>query len=507
MFSTTLFSQTIPLVEIGQLDDVISEPSGLIFHYNTQNGHFEYWANNDYGNTDSIYSFQIDDLTTPKRILDINVDWVDWEDMTSDDAGNFYIADFGNFNQQDELQIVKISDPNGYGGSPPSVDLIKFDYPVNQYTDAEAIVHHQGFLYIFIKSVNPANNPVLVDGITYCFRIPDTPAPTGGTHMAELWGEFETKLAGDDDTGNYRVTAADISPDGRKLVLMTYSRIWVFSCFDNADFFDGTVSHFDVPYRQYEGVTFINNHEIVISKEGSAANPNYNPKLFYIDLFPWIDGSCIDCEKFHNGNFEESQLGWSKFTFGTATANLNINNGIASMQVTAPGTSTWHLSLRHKSIVLTAGKTYTIRYKAWADNARSINIYAGNKSGSLSYTYKQQNITTTPAYYTHEFTMSDPTDFNAYLSFGVGNNLTHTVYFDDLSLMEADCECPSNRYFIAAMDNSFYKQEVSNSIFSNNLITNSDLIFDAGNCIQLNVGFEVESNSNFDAYIDGCDGQ
>ena len=409
------FAQTvIPLKEVGTMNDIVSEPSGLKLHYNTSNGHFEYWTHNDKGNQDSIYSFQIDDLSTMKRIVDLNVDWVDWEDMTADDTGNIYIGDFGNFNAPDELQIVKMPDPNSFSGNPLAVEIIEYVYPFSGISDTEAMFHHSGYIYTFSKSVSTNSNPDLEDGITYCFRIPDYPAVSVGEHVAELVGTFQTKLVGDTDPGTYRVTAADVSPDKRKVVLMTYERVWVFSCFEDANFFGGTVSHFDVNYRQYEGVSFMNNHEILITKEGSLSDPNYNPKLFYVDLYPWIDGSCIDCEKVRNGGFNEANFAWSKFLYGTGDATLTVTGGKAEMDIHTLGTSLWHINMRHKSLVLETGKTYRISYMAYAENDRPISVILNNRAGDTGYAYFGQDITTVPTYYTHEFTMTEATNYTAY---------------------------------------------------------------------------------------------
>jgi len=190
----------------------------------------------------------------------------------------------------DELQVVKIPDPNTYNGLPPNVEIIEFEYPFPGISDAEAMFHLDGSLYIFSKSFNTATNPNLVEGMTYCFRIPDEPSSTvGSSHIAELVGSFQTQVNAGEDVGMYRVAAADISPDKQKMILLCYGRAWVFSCFEGSDFFGGTASHFDMQYRQYEGVSFINNHEIFITKEGNINDPNYNPKMYHLDVFPWID--------------------------------------------------------------------------------------------------------------------------------------------------------------------------------------------------------------------------
>lgn len=506
---TTLLSQTvIPLTEIGELDDIISEPSGLGMIYNSSNGHFEYWAHNEYMYPEEIYSFRLNDLMTIRRTMDVNEAFTDWEDMALDDNNNIYLADFGNYVDQNELQFVKIPDPNTFAGSPPSVEIIKYEYPTIGVQDSEAVIHLDGFLYVFTKTVSTNLDPSLEQNRTYCFKIPDSPLPGGDPHSAVLHDSHQIIFPGDEppegDQSHFKVTAADISPDKKKLVLMTYERIWVFSCFEGDDFFDGTVSSFEIPYWSYEGVSFINNHEIVISSEGKPDNPNYNPKVFHHDLYPWIDGSCVDCEKATNSNFNHANLAWSLFLHGNAAATLDMSNGNAVIDIQTIGTSQWHVNLRHKSLVLENGKTYRISYKAHAEDNRAISVIANKNDGTSGYFYHSQEITTTPTNYSHEFTMTETTDYNSYLSFNVGNYEAHEVYFDDLSIVEIDCICPQNRYFIAKLENKVEHYETANNIYGQNLIIGSDIKYDAMNSIELKPGFEAKTGSTFEAYIDGC---
>lgn len=431
-------TQVVTPTALGFMDDVVSEPSGLAVVYNTATGHFEYWVNNDYEYPDQIHSLKLSDVATLTRTIDVNQAYIDWEDMTSDEQNNIYLGDFGNWVSANELQIVKVPNPNSFTGAAPSVELIKYTYPFVGISDTEAMVHFNGHLYLFTKAVNPNNNATLDDSRTYLFRIPDTPMPGGAIHTAELLDSWQVIGEGEDPT-HFRVTGADLSPDKKKLALLCYERVWIFSCFDGDDFFNGTVESFLTPYRQYEGIAFINNHEVAISKEGSNEDPNFNPRMFYLDLFPWMDSACIDCEKTVNGDFAQSNLAWSLFTAGGASGTLDLSSGRAEIDVQNIGSSQWHLNLRHKSLILENGKTYRITYTAHADDNRPISIIANKSDGSLGYYYKSQEISIQPATYSHEFTMNESTDYNSYLSFNVGNHLSHKVYFDNISLVETDC--------------------------------------------------------------------
>lgn len=505
LFISSTSAQVISPTFLGLMDDITSEPSGLAVIYNTSNGHFEYWVNNDYNYPDQIFSFHLNDVSSIKRTVDVNQTYIDWEDMTKDDQNNIYLGDFGNWVGQNDLQIVKIPDPNTFQGAAPSVEVIEYVYPFVGVSDMEAMIHFNGFLYLFTKAVNPNNNPALNDDYTYMFRIPDSAMAGGGVHTAVLMDSFEVIGPGEDPT-HFRVTGADLSPDKKKLILLTYERIWTFSCFQGDDFFSGTIENFLIPYRQYEGIAFINNHEVAISKEGNPLDPNYNPHMYYLDLYPWMDDACIDCEKVINGAFDNSNLAWSKFTYGTANGTLSMNNGYAEIDIQTLGSSQWHLNMRHKSLVLENGKTYEISYKAYADDNRPVSVIANKQDGSAGYAYFSQQITTIPTVYTHQFTMNASSDYNSYLSFNVGNYIAHKVYFDDISLVEVDCICPIDRTFTAEMNTNTDHYECSNAIYATSIINGTDVKFDAANCVELDSGFEVKVGVEFEAYNDGCGG-
>ena len=504
-FVTLLNAQTvIPLEPIDWMDDIVSEPSGLELIYNPSSGHYEYWVHNDADNLEEIYNFRLNDVAAVIKTIDIGIPYVDWEDMTQDDNQNLYLADFGNKVHDinpPPLQIIKIPNPNNYSGTVPSSEIIDYQYPTNGVRDSEAIVHLNGNLYTFTKTVSSNSDPSLDENYTYCYKIPDTPN-AGGSHTAILHDEYQVILPGD-IPNRFKVTGADLSPDKKKLVLLTYERIWVFSCFTGDDFFGGTSFSFQIPFRQYEGISFINNHEIVITKEGSAADPNYNPRAFYIDLFPWIDGSCTECTKLTNGNFSDQDHGWKPLVFSTAAASFDFTNNSAIINVQALGTSQWHVSLRQRGIVLEKNKTYKITYTAHADDDRPISVFI-NDDANLSQYYTDQIITTTPSQYVHEFTSGPDNIYNAYLNFGVGSSIAHNIYIDDVKFEEVECICPSERYFYADIDNTTNQYEVSNILYGNNLILGDDIIYDAANCVELNSGFEVSFGVNFQAIIDGC---
>ena len=512
----TASSQFVNFSSLGELPIELTEPSGMQFIYNPSNGHFEYWMHNDNAQNyfPLIHSIRLDDITTITRTIDLDIPYIDFEEMAMDEDENLYIGDFGNFVYPDDPVIYKFPGPNDFAGAtPPSIETINYQYPTNGVTDAEAMVHLNGQLYIFSKTVSSNIDPNLDPTLSYVYKIPDSPAAGGGSHTAVLHDTKQVILPTDVNKNRYKVVGAAMSPNKKILCLLSYERIWIFSCFEGDDFFGGTTTSIAINYRQHEAVSFLNNHQIVLTKEGcldNIGNPNCNvgnnPGIYYLDLWPYIDGACIDCNNLQNADLQESNKAWSLFKHGTADGSLSISNGTATISVTSLGTSNWNLNMRHKSLVLVNGKTYRIKYTAYADDPREMSVIANKKDGSLGYAYSSHQITTIPTDYEYEFTMDEVTDYNSYLSFNVGNFVAHNVYLENISLEEVSCSCPNGLYVLTPIDMRTIKFEAHNSLYGSSSISQSDIVFDAGTQIELNPGFEVENTAVFHAYIDGCGG-
>ncbi|APY11432.1 hypothetical protein BWZ22_09315 [Seonamhaeicola sp. S2-3] len=220
------------------------------------------WMLNDSGNKPLLYS-----LNTKGEIiseLKINAKNHDWEDLTSDSQGNLYIGDFGNNNnKRDNLAILKVNKTALKEGKKVDVERISFKFK-NQtkfppkkkkmFFDCEAFFHYNDSLYLFTKS-RVKNN----FGKTNLYKLP----ATKGNHVAELVGSFNTCNESD-----CWITSADISNDGKQMVLLTPKSVWVFSNFKGDDFFNGDVTEIPFDYiSQKEGICFKDNNTLLITDE------------------------------------------------------------------------------------------------------------------------------------------------------------------------------------------------------------------------------------------------
>lgn len=246
--------------KILSVSENLKEISGIEFDKNN-----DLWAINDSGNTTEIH--QIDTLGNIKRSVNItNAENIDWEDLTQDDFGHFFIGDFGNNdNNRKDLTIYKIENPIDLKGSETEAEIIRFKFMDQDHNnkndsirnfDLEAFVFYKGKLYLFTK-----NRTKPFDGYSNLYRMGDY----ASNHKAEKISRFKTC-----DVGKYQcwITSAALSPDRKKLALLGSNKIWVFKNWKNDDFFSGEFSEIDLGLiTQKEAITFLNDSTVVLADE------------------------------------------------------------------------------------------------------------------------------------------------------------------------------------------------------------------------------------------------
>lgn len=252
-------AQSLPLRTVTAVPSNLSETSGLIITAPNR-----LWSHNDGGNAPEIYEF--DTTGTLLRTISLTgTTNVDWEDMTQDAAGNFYIGDFGNnTNDRTNLVIYKLPHPDSIPGNAVTPGAIHYTYP-DQFAfppadsllnfDMEAMVAFGDSIYLFSKN---RTNPW--DGYCRLYRLPqDT-----GTYVAELIDSF---YAGPGPMTNDWVAGAALSPGGKTLVLVGYPKCWIFSCYQGADFFGGAHVVRTYSLRQMEAAAWRDSTHLYLTDE------------------------------------------------------------------------------------------------------------------------------------------------------------------------------------------------------------------------------------------------
>ena len=236
------------------------------------------WALEDSGNENKLYKIG-EDGKTRSEITITNLENTDWEELASDKDGNLYIGDFGNNeNDRKDLAIYKIDSSSLNGKTVKYTVKIAFIYPQQtefppkksqRMFDCEAFFEMDGNFYLFTK-----NRSAKFDGQFYVYKVPNK----AGNHKAELLATLTTC----DTYKKCAVTAADISPDGTKAVLLTGDKLFVFTGFANGDFAKAPMKMYELGHvSQKEGLAFKDDNTLLIADE---KDKKIGGKLYKVNL-------------------------------------------------------------------------------------------------------------------------------------------------------------------------------------------------------------------------------
>lgn len=263
-----------------QMDVASISPRALALPYNklpeasglADAGNGKFWLHNDSGGEAVIYDIDSNgNFITQKTIT--NSENIDWEDLALNRQKNdLYIGDFGNnSNKRRDLKIYKAENINHNSADSIEARGINFSYPdqkefppavTNRNFDCEAFVYFRDSLYLFSKNTFAGN------GFTKRYQLPAEP----GNYKAGLADSFYLGRP---------VTAADISPDGKRLALLTYGAVYIFSHFPGHDFFYGNLLKINIPLGQAEAITFTDDNTIYYATEEGFL---YKIRLDKIDI-------------------------------------------------------------------------------------------------------------------------------------------------------------------------------------------------------------------------------
>ena len=235
-------------VKITQLPKEVKESSGI----EEAGKPGIYYTHNDANNAPELY--KVDEKGNLLSVIQVpDAENVDWEDLTRDDKGNIYIGDTGNnSNKRLKLRIYKFKPE-----SPGDVQEITFEYADRKNGtagkahfefDCEAIFWHQKKLYLVTKD--------RADGVeAKLYELPDQP----GHYDARLISKYAV---------NDPVTSADISPDGKTLLLLGEGKLHLFHPTAAGNFLGGTMETLNLgQVGQTEAAVFTGNKSIVITSE------------------------------------------------------------------------------------------------------------------------------------------------------------------------------------------------------------------------------------------------
>ena len=235
------------LRRVGSLKGVVPESSGLA----PGSTDHTYYSFGDDGNTPTLY--EINGKGELVDTLTVGAPNTDWESLSRDPQGNYYIGNCGNNeNMRRDLAIYRVR-PN----TPQQVGKINFSYPDQTEFppkkkacnfDCEATLWHDGKVWLFTKDRGQ-------DRTSKVYTVPDLP----GTYMAKL----VTSLA---IPG--QVTDAALRADGHRLVLLGRGELFILDGNSWADILKATPRQVSLEGAgQTEGAVFKDNKTLLISTE------------------------------------------------------------------------------------------------------------------------------------------------------------------------------------------------------------------------------------------------
>ncbi len=264
VLSPTVLAQLVDTVNcklkfIARLPKSVEEISGMAF---TSQG---LWAHNDSDNGPFIMLMNDKGIIQSVKKVSDAANY-DWEDIASDQHGNLFIGDIGNnYNTRRTFQIYKIKEPSKLSDIRIESEKIEFTYPDQRsfppndarlIYDAEAMIYFNDSLFIFNKN---RSNPF--DGIVRMYKIPAKP----GKYNAQL---LDSVYLGGRSSINSWITGADISRDGKKVVLLSSDKVWVFGDFKGSNFFKGSIKVMRLNhFSQKEAICFDNENNLFVADE------------------------------------------------------------------------------------------------------------------------------------------------------------------------------------------------------------------------------------------------
>ena len=243
------------LKPIGRMDEAsVPECSGLVQSLR-YNGVF--WALSDSRGPQTIVPMTANGKLARGWNEPVQVEgWknYDWEDLALDGEGNLIIADTGNnLGTRKQLMLHFIREPKPGAKSVKPVRTLQVHYEDQKTAspdyDCEAVFVAGGRFYFLTKH--------RTDSRTRLYRLVGESTKTSNP----------LRLVDSFDIGGM-VTAADTSPNGKLVAVLTYTALWVFD-YDakSGSIFRGGISKLPIYAWQAEAVAFDGNDSLVIGNE------------------------------------------------------------------------------------------------------------------------------------------------------------------------------------------------------------------------------------------------
>jgi hypothetical protein len=225
-----------------------------------------FWVHNDSGNEPRLFPIHRDgspyrstDHPEVPGVLIENAINVDWEDITTLEDGTLVISDLGNNgNARQDLALYVVDEPSPTADRSAPARRLAVRYPdqtafpppsTNLNFDCEAIFSVGQTVFVLTKHRSGRK--------TKLYRL-DDPQPDRVNTLT---------LVGEHEIGGM-VGGADCDPSGKRLLVLTYQKIWLFERDDlETPFFQGRVSSRPFFLPQAEAICFAGDDTALMTDE------------------------------------------------------------------------------------------------------------------------------------------------------------------------------------------------------------------------------------------------
>jgi hypothetical protein len=239
--------------KIAVLPPEVKESSGLAL---ASDGH-SFWTHNDSGSPAELYRFGLDGTLLQRRSFG-QLPAIDWEELAQERSGRLFIGDIGNNDRLRKELTIRIL-PKGWEQKLENEDVetITFRYaPTSsdstgrrQSFNSEAFFFHNDSLFVFTKASTKKPR------YTTLYKIPALP------------GDY-TVYPSDSIRLNETITAADISPDGKQFVLLSYGKLFFFEIHNRSVNFSRPSYCLKKYLGQSEAIVYRDSTSLLITNEG-----------------------------------------------------------------------------------------------------------------------------------------------------------------------------------------------------------------------------------------------
>jgi hypothetical protein len=245
--------------KIGSLPAELKETSGLIYYQNKY-----LLSHNDGGNPSELFVLNLKGELV-KKIEIFDTKNRDWEDITQDHKGRVFIGDFGNNDNERKECSIYILPQNFIDQKEVLPEKISFTYEdQNKYPpkpselnyDCEGFICHGDKIFLFTKC---RTKPFTGES-----RIYELPAKKGN-HTAKYKGSV---FLCDLGWQFCSVTSAASNANGQVIVLLTYSKLFILTNFDNSKFWKANIHSIALPLvKQREAICFGEKNNLYMTDE------------------------------------------------------------------------------------------------------------------------------------------------------------------------------------------------------------------------------------------------